>query len=400
MGRYWAISIIIITLALASGLLIRPAAAAEPVQIYFFYSDSCPHCAHEKIFLANLEQQYGDLINVHRYEVTSSLQNQSLLQEFAGTFIQPINGVPATFIGSRVVVGYGNENTTGAELQSIIESCLDTACPDTLALVRGDTDAGTTAVTEDNDTTINLPILGAIDTSTYPLVGLTAVVAAVDGFNPCAMWVLLILIGLLLGMQNRRRMWLLGTVFIASSALVYFLFLAAWLEVFRFIGVVRWLQILIGVGAVGVGIYYLRRFVKMRPGECEVTNLEQKRKITERIKRTVKERTLWIAIPGIIAVAFIVNLIELMCSAGLPAIYTQVLSLSDLSRWAYYGYLLLYVFIFMLDDMLVFVIAMVTMKAVGTEGKFSRYATLIGGAAIVILGILLISKPELLSFGA
>lgn len=397
MGRYIIISFIIVGSVWGSVGL--PARAAEaPVDVYFFYSYTCPHCAEEKIFLDQLDEIYAERLQIHRYEVTTSLQGQNLFREFAAASPQLITGVPATFIGTQVIVGYDDDMTTGAEIQTIIEGCLDHACPDALAVVRGGSDPEPVTPSE-TGTSVTIPILGTIDTSTYPLVGLTAVIAAVDGFNPCAMWVLLILIGLLLGMQNRRRMWALGATFIAASALVYFVFLAAWLEVFRFVGVVRWLQILIGLGAVAVGMYYLRRFKKMRPGECEVTNVEQKRKITDRIKRVVKERTLWIAIPGIIGVAFVVNLIELMCSAGLPAIYTQVLSISDLSRASYYLYLLLYVVIFMLDDMFVFAIAMITMKAVGTEGKFSRWATLIGGLAIIVLGVLLMAKPELLSFG-
>lgn len=401
MGRYIIIAFIIAGSVWGSVGL--PAGAAEaPVDVYFFYSATCPHCAREEIFLDSLEETYSTRMQVHRYEVTTSLQGQNLFREFAAVSPQPITGVPATFIGTRVIVGFTDETTTGAEIQSTIETCLETGCTDTLSLVRGEAAAPAEAEKEQGDanTSITLPLVGTIDTSTYPLLGLTAVIAAVDGFNPCAMWVLLILIGLLLGMQNRRRMWVLGMTFIAASALVYFVFLAAWLEIFRFVGIVRWLQILIGLGAVVVGIYYLRRFTRMRPGECEVTDVEQKRKIIDRITRAVKERTLWIAIPGIIGVAFVVNLIELMCSAGLPAIYTQVLSITELSRVSYYLYLLLYVGIFMLDDMFVFVVAMVTMKAIGTEGKFSRWATLVGGLAIVALGILLVAKPELLSFGS
>ncbi|MFZ6036458.1 MAG: hypothetical protein ACOYUK_04945 [Patescibacteria group bacterium] len=380
-----------------------PGAAADEqvadVTMYFFYSETCPHCAREEVFIDQLQSLYGDRLRVERYEI-STPASLSLFYQFVAAFTEPINGVPATFIGSHVVVGYGGDTTTGAEIQGIIESCFQKNCPDTLVLVQGESlPEPSREVTPSERRMIELPFFGAIDTSAYPLFGLTVVIAAVDGFNPCAMWVLLILIGLLLGMQNRRRMWLLGVTFIAASAMVYFIFLAAWLELFRFVGIVRWLQILVGLGALGVGAYYLRRFVKSRPGVCEVTNVEQKRKITDRIKRVVHERTLWLAIPGIIGVAFVVNLIELMCSAGLPAVYTQVLSLSELSRVSYYGYLLLYVCIFMLDDLVVFFIAMVTMKAIGTEGKWSRYATLVGGVAILIIGILLIIDPTLLSFG-
>jgi len=356
--------------------------AAEVVDIHFFYSDTCPHCAKEKVFLDQLEKEYGDEINIHRYEVTSSEENYNLFVEFIEELGKRVDGVPATFIGDDVVVGYNSDNDSGARIRNMVEACLEEECENL-----------------NDPLVVDLPIFGQTDMSQYSIVGLTAVIAAIDGFNPCAMWVLLILIGMLLGMQRRKRMWLLGSTFIVASALVYFIFLAAWLEFFNYVGAVRSIQVIIGLVAFAVGVYYLNRFRKMRPGECEVVNPEQRKKLSEKIKRVVRQRALWLALIGIVGVAFVVNLIELACSAGLPAIYTQVLALSDLTRWEYYLYLLLYIVIFMLDDMVVFIIAMVTMKAVGTTGKFSRYATLIGAIVILLLGALLVFKPEWVMLG-
>ena len=102
---------------------------------------------------------------------------------------------------------------------------------------------------------------------------------------------------------------------------------------------------------------------------------------------------------GIILLAFAVNLVELVCSAGLPAIYTQVLSLTPMPKWQYYLYLLFYILIFMLDDLIVFVIAMVGLKAVGIESKYARMSRLVGGIVILLIGLLMLIKPELLAFG-
>lgn len=371
----------LVSIVAVLSFLIWPAItyAQEPFEINFFYSKTCPHCAKEEVFLDQLEEEYGDRIKINRYEVSDE-ENLELFKKFVKESGRPVNGVPATFIGGDVIVGFNTSADTGRQIRRILDDCLD-KCEGESPLI------------------VNLPIFGEKDLSKYSLVGLTAVIAAIDGFNPCAMWVLLILIGMLLGMQRRRRMWALGATFIAASAIVYFVFLAAWLEFFHFIGVVRPVQIIIGLVALAVGIYYLNRFRKMRPGECEVVNPEQKKKIMERIKKIIREQALWLALIGIIGVAFVVNLIELACSAGLPAIYTQVLAISDLSRLQYYLYLLLYVVIFMIDDLIVFVIAMVTMKAIGTTGKFSRWATLIGAIVILLLGVLLVFKPEWVMLG-
>lgn len=378
-------TILIGFIILIAGVFLLPVHSAqtqeveEPVEINFFWQEGCPHCAKEKVFLDKLEQEYGDRIHVNRYEILRSEENLELLLQFIERSGKQITGVPATFIRDEVVVGFSSEADTGKRIRSIIDQCLEEVeC-------------------EENPLLVTLPFFGDVDLSQYSLFGMTVVVSAIDGFNPCAMWVLLILIGMLLGMQDRRRMWLLGLTFIAASAFVYFIFLAAWLEFFSFIGAVRWVQALIGLFALGVGIYYIRRFTRMKPGVCEVTNPEQRKKITERIKKVVRERALWLALPGIIGVAFIVNLIELACSAGLPAIFTQILSLNDLSRMQYYLYLLLYVVIFMLDDMIVFAVAMFTMKVAGTSGKFNRYATLVGGIVIMLMGLILVLKPEWLS---
>ncbi len=397
----------IVFLFVCAGLLVPQAGRADDtVSVYFFYSDSCPHCAKEEVFLDELEQEYGEQVVINRYEVVKDETSQELFRGFAAVSSQPITGVPATFIGDQVIVGFGTAGTTGEQITTVIDRCLAGACPDVgselIASLESELEPdpqSEPAPAFDNALVVDLPLFGETDLSDYSLFGLTAVVAAIDGFNPCAMWVLLILIGMLLGMQNRRRMWLLGISFIVASAFVYFIFLAAWLEFFKFIGVVRLVQVIIGLVAAGAGVYYIRRFWKSRPGQCEVTNPEQRRKISERIKKIVQENALWIALPSIIGLAFVVNLIELACSAGLPAIYTQVLSLSDLSRLQYYGYLLLYVLIFMLDDLFVFIIAMITLKVTGTTGKYSRYATLVGGLVIILMGLLLLFKPEWLSFG-
>jgi hypothetical protein len=130
-----------------------------------------------------------------------------------------------------------------------------------------------------------------------------------------------------------------------------------------------------------------------------VAGTEKKQKIFERLRDITKQKNFYLAIGGVIFLAFAVNLIELICSAGLPAVYTQVLTLSNLSRLQYYLYLLLYIFVFMLDDMIVFFVAMITLKTAGMTGKYSRFSRLVGGALMLAIGLLLLFKPEWLAFG-
>lgn len=194
-------------------------------------------------------------------------------------------------------------------------------------------------------------------------------------------------------------MWLLGVTFIVTSSFVYFLFMAAWLNIILFLGFVIWVRLAIGAVAIVGGGYHLKKGLDSRDGGCEVTGDEKRRAVFEKLKEIAKDKSILLALGGIILLAFAVNLVELVCSAGFPAVYTQVLALSDLPAWQYYGYILLYILFFMLDDIIVFVIAMATLKLTGISTKYSKYSNVIGGALMVIIGILLIFRPEWLMFG-
>jgi cytochrome c biogenesis protein CcdA len=222
---------------------------------------------------------------------------------------------------------------------------------------------------------------------------------SLDGFNPCAMWALLFLITLLLGMENRKRMWILGIAFIITSALVYFLFMTAWLKLILFIGIIFWIRILIGAIAIGGGSYNLKEYFTNKEGACKVTNNQRRREIFEKLKKITQHQSFYWALGGIILLAFAVNLVELICSAGLPAVYTQILTLSELATWQYYMYLILYILFFMIDDLFVFFVSMKTLQVTGITTKYSRWSHLIGGILMIIIGLLLIFKHEWLMFG-
>ena len=165
------------------------------------------------------------------------------------------------------------------------------------------------------------------------------------------------------------------------------------------LGFIVWVRALIGLLALGGGGYNLKKFFTEKDSGCKVTGSEERQKFFQRLKSTVNENNFWIALIGIIILAFMVNLVELICSAGLPAVYTQVLALNNLTSWQYYLYILLYILFFMLDDLFVFFIAMATLEMTGVTTKYSRYSQLIGGTIMVVIGILLIFKPEWLMFG-
>lgn len=353
--------------------------AEQTLTLHFFYSNTCPHCAKERLFLDELEDKYPEL-EVRQYEISSSLENQLLLKKMGRELGVATSGVPFTVVGDRYFMGYLSDQTTGAEIEKEIQKSLSQK------------------PREQDSKDINLPILGFLDLKTISLPALTIIIAFLDGFNPCAMWVLLFLISLLLGMKDRKKMWLLGGTFIFTSGLVYFLFLAAWLNLFLFIGLISWVRIIIGIVAIVASLYYLWDYCKNK-GVCKTIGSSFRSKVFERLKTIVAKKHILVSLVGIILLAASVNLVELACSAGLPAVFTQVLALSRLPVWHYYLYLVIYIIIFMIDDLFVFVVAMLTFQATGISTKYSKYSRLIGGVVLLIIGILMLFKPEVLMFG-
>ncbi|MCC7552532.1 hypothetical protein KO317_02595 [Candidatus Micrarchaeota archaeon] len=348
---------------------------SEQVDLYLFWSHGCPHCEHEKDFLETLEIKYSNL-NIHEFEVSRNKTNFDLMIKMADKLNTTVTGVPFTIVGDNYFKGWNSEETTG---KSIEQAILD--------------------IKQTNGDIIDLPFFGEIDVKTVSLPVLTIMIAALDGFNPCAMWVLLFLITLLLGIENRFKRWLFGGVFIGASALVYFIIMAAWLNLFLLVGFIWWIRLVIGLVAIGAGLYNLKKYQTNIEGVCKVTGDEKRQKIFDNLKNIVHKEHIVFALIGLIILAFAVNVVELVCSAGFPAVYTNILSLSNLTAFEYYAYLVLYVFIFLLDDLIIFIVAMRTLEITGISTKYSRMSHLIGGILMLILGAILILKPELIMFG-
>jgi len=353
------------------------------VEINFFYSAICPHCEKEKEFLKELEKKYPE-IEIKKYEVISSPENQEILKNFYEKYQVPAGKqgwVPVTFTPTEYFIGFNQQ--IAEDIESCIRECL----------------IGERPVLQK----IKIPIFGEVDISKMSLPVLTITLGALDGLNPCAMWILLFLIALLINTRSRKRMWLIGGTFILASGIVYYLILTAWLNLFLVISYVNLTRILIGVFALGVGIWQIKNFITYHPGVCKVLGLssriEKRLRLKEKAEKIATSPLTLAMIGGLIILALGVNLIEFFCSAGLPAIYTRILALNPISALSYYLYLLLYTFIFMLDDLIIFSIAVITLTRIGFTDKYNYWATLIGGLLILALGILLIFKPEFLMFG-
>lgn len=357
--------------------------AAEKKPVYFFYGDGCPHCHDEKIFWNKIKNNYPE-IDWLAYETWSNQDNYQLLLKTTKEKIgRELGSVPVTIIGAETIIGFRDEDTTGQTIIAALDKYL----------------ANNNNSTTPKNENFKLPLFGEINLKNISLPVLTAALGTVDGFNPCSMWALLVLITILINSKDKKKMWLVGWTYIIASAFSYFLFLTAWLNAFLVVGYLKIIQIIIGFLALGVSIYFFKNYLKNRKKDnltCEVTSEKTKDKIIARLEKTLlKEKTLAIII-GIAAIAFSINLIELLCSAGIPAVYTQILSQSHLPKFSYYLYLLAYDFFYMLDDIIVLLIAGFTFKIFAGNQKYAKYSHLIGALVLFILGAIMLLKPSLL----
>jgi hypothetical protein len=388
----------------ASAVRAQTANTAASVDIYVFWHAGCPHCSRELEFLDRLAGERA-AIRVRKFEVLHKA-NDDLMVAVGRALDADVSSIPFTVVGDVVFIGYLSDATTGAAIAARADECAKHGCPDTVRALVASSAAERSAQPAPGrrqgvalPDTIELPFVGPIATGTLPLPLLTVTLAALDGFNPCAMWVLVFLLGLLAGMKDRRRMWVLGGTFVAASALVYFLFLAAWLNLLLFLGALLWIRAAIGVVALAGGAYYLREFVTNRNAACKVTSRERHRKAFARLGELSRRDRLLAAAGGMVLLAFAVNLVELLCSAGIPAVFTEVLTLSQLPVWQYYAYLVLYIIVFILDDLIVLGLAPKTLEVVGATARYARYSNLVGGLALVAIGALLVLRPEWLALG-
>ncbi|MFZ3014469.1 MAG: glutaredoxin family protein [Nitrospira sp.] len=339
-----------------SGTTLQAAGTTPDIEV--FVRAGCPHCEAAKIFLDELRrEQPSRHIALHDIaEDPTARQRLATLAKDRG--ITTI-GVPTFLIGTDVIVGFRSSDTTGVE----IRAKLDQNAP------------GAAHPTAESIETGWFGPLGVHDLG-LPL--FTVLIGLLDGFNPCAMWVLLFLLSLLVNLQDRRKMALIAGTFVAVSGLLYFAFMAAWLNVFLAIGLSRTIQIGLGSIALFIGAVNVKDFFALHQGLSLSIPESAKPGLYARVRRILQADDLAGALVGVIVLAGLVNLIELLCTAGFPAVYTQILTMQQLPAWQYYGYLGLYNLAYIFDDGLMVTIAVVTLSQQKLQERAGRWLKLAG----------------------
>ena len=371
--------------------------AKEKVNLYLFHSETCMHCQAEIEYLNNLEKEYDNL-KVHLYEVDRHKDNAKTMIKVKEKLGIDSPNVPFTVIGNYYYIGfndgvgdgikelvekYSNEKETNM-VKPILE---DKEVPD-VEMLNGEIKTINVFGKEINPAKISLPVLSII-------------LGTIDGFNPCAMWVLIFLISMLFNMKDRKKMWCLGITFLVTSAVVYLLFMFAWLGITaQLLTKVSWFKILIALVALIGAFVNLKSFYKsIKTGSgCEVVDDKKRKKIFQKIKRITTEKSFILALLGVMILAASVNVIELACSAGIPVLFTNVLALNELTKLQTTLYIYIYILFFLIDDIIIFVIAMLTLNIKAISTRYTKYSHLIGGILMLIIGLLMLFKPNWLMF--
>ncbi|OGZ27399.1 MAG: hypothetical protein A2365_02910 [Candidatus Nealsonbacteria bacterium RIFOXYB1_FULL_40_15] len=351
---------------------------AKEATIDFFYSPTCPHCAEEKKFLDQLEKDYPDLV-INRYSVAES-ENIGKLKQYYHDYNVPeyYHGmVPATFTKARYFVGFDGQ------VAKDIKSCLDDIC-----YKDGVSGDKTTAI--DMEGNVRIPFLGTINTKNYSLPLLAVILGSLDGFNVCSLGALVLILGLVLAFKSRKRVLLFGGLFIFTTALIYGLLIVAWYKIFAlFVPYMKLMQFLVGVLGIIGGAYFLNAFLKFRKHgpACEVSKIGLISKITLRFQNLFKESgSIVFLLALVLLFAGIITIIEFPCSAVVPVAFAGVLAQAGLSTFQYIAYISIFVLFYMLDEIIVFLIAFFSMKIWLASSKVVTWAALAEAVILFILG--------------
>lgn len=346
------------------------------VTLEFFWGVGCPHCEQARFFLEELRRERPGL-TVEAVEVRNDpIGRQRFIDTLRRLGTRP-SGVPTFVVGDRYLVGF-TRGVSEPQLTELVDHAIERPS------VPG----------EPGKDEVQTRWLGRLSASKLGLPLFTLALGLLDGFNPCAMWVLVFLLAMLAGQRDRRRMALSGATFVVVSGVVYFCFMAAWLSVFLVVGMSRALQLALGGIALGIGALNLKDFFAFRRGPSLSIPDAAKPGIYARVRRVLQEHRLAASLVGVAAIAVLVNFVELLCTAGLPAIYTSVLARQQLSSWGRLGYLGLYNLAYVADDAAMVTIGVVTLSRRRLAETTGRWLKLVSGAVMFGLGLLLLLRPE------
>ncbi len=389
----------------------------NPVVIYMFWGEGCPHCAVAIPYFEDIAKKNPN-IELRFFEIYNSVENQEKFIKMASANGFEARGVPTIFIGDHYWEGFAE--VLQPEINSVIDNCLKNGCKDAgagIIVPAADTSAPSQPAenepgaaqpgasdlqtTEEEIITtrkIKVPLIGEVDLNNQPLFIATLLIAFVDGVNPCSIWVLTMLIALTLHTGSRKRVALIGIIFISITALVYALFIVGLFSFLTFVSFVTWIQVVVALIALVFALVNIKDYFWYKEGVSFTISDEKKPGLFKRMRKVLESSdSLWGVISATVVLAAGVSLVEFSCTAGFPVLWTNMLSSQHVSTGEFILLILLYMMIYQLDELIIFFAAVFTLKATRMEEKHGRILKLIGGTLMLTLAGVMIFNPNLLN---
>lgn len=372
-------------------------------EIIVFVRDGCGHCAAEEEFFNKLKTR-GPL-NLTYFNLKDELSRKTW-EEFT-TRLQIAKVTPITVIGREYIIGFDRAETTGEEIIRLINKSKELGEASDLSLVNKNSAVSDAATCDESGNqpceiekpglTVSLPLIGQIDSRKYPLLILALMLGFFDGFNPCAMWVLVTFLLILLQTGSRKKMVVFAGTFVLAEAIMYAAILTVWYKTWNFVQLDGIVTPIIGLVSIGGGIMFIREWRK-KELECKVTDLTTRHKTHVKLQQLASERFTFLTFLGILGVAFSVNIIEFACSIGIPQAFTKILELNQVTTGQNIFLIAAYILAYMIDDFIVFGLAIYGADKLALTTKYSKWSNLIGGILMIGLGLVMILRPGLVLF--
>ena len=382
--------------------------SVDKVKIEYFGREDCKNCSNLKKFLAELNKERTDF-EIVQFKIDKNEKDKKYFDEIT-TKLKLVKGTPIIYINERIIQGFNTENTTGKEIVREIEKGKKKDKIQTLEefVASGnyknvskegavcEVDGVCEIAPSDKEVLVTIPFTNEVlNLTDYSLPLMALILGTIDGFNPCAMWVLILFLTALLAVGNKKKMFRIVGLFILSEAIMYYLILTAWLYTWDFVGLDKIVTPIVGVVGIIGGIFFIKNFLKEgNDVECEVTDFQKRAEISKKIKDIANKPFTLVTALAIIGLALSVNVIEFAWSVGIPQTFTKILQINNIGFIQRQIQTSIYIFGYMIDDFIVFSLALLSVNKLQLTNKYSKWMNLIGGILMIILGIIMIFKPS------
>jgi hypothetical protein len=366
----------------------RPAGAqVQSVRLYLFWQQGCPSCERMDPFLRGLAGSAPEIELIER-EVGHTVGDLQALRDATKKFGIKAPYVPAVFLGTRAWIGFSEP--IASEIEAEVTRCLEAGCIDALV-------DPLPAADPKGSGEISAGPFGRIRPGALPLALATGLIGLVDGVNPCSLWVLTFLLGMVVHTESRRKVLLVGSIFLAVTALVYGLFVAGMTQIMRLLAYVGWIRVAVAALSCAMGAINMKDHFAPRKGVSLTISSENRRRIGARTRSLLgAARSLPSLVLSTLLLAAGVAVVELPCTAGFPVVWSNMVSDARVGKAVFLGLLALYLAVYLLDEVVVVVVAALTLKRIGMDERRARFLKLLGGTIMVALGITLLVRPRMM----